>query len=469
MRALIPLSFAQDLQLYVATLLVAGVAATAIGVVAWRRAIVPGARTYGVMAVAVAGWCLAYALELTVDGFLSKVLWSRTSDIFVEILPGAWLVFALRYTGLLRGRPPVRLVLLLALEPLVTLLLSWTNDTHGLYWKASWLDHVDGVDLVHAEFGIAAWVNTAYTYGLLLFGCALVGRTAVHALDVRRRQVWALLLGVLAPWLANVLFMLGLGAPLGLDVTPLGFALSVAAVGWAMFRFQLFDLVPVARGAVFDDLSEPIFVVDHRGRVVDLNPAARCFLGGLAPDPLGRPFERVVAGPTRAADLPSLDEEEVVVGAPGEADDSRRWYVLRRTPLAPGGASEAGQVVLLHDVTEHRQLMEERARQARLEGVLLAVRTVEHELNNELARVVGYAELLQRDPSLAPAHQAHVREALEGGRAAASLIDRLRRLTEVKERTWPGDLPATIDVEACHPRGAGDEKPRRDSRARDAA
>src|SRR3954465_957096 len=43
------------------------------------------------------------------------------------------------------------------------------------------------------------------------------------------------------------------------------------------------------------------------------------------------------------------------------------------------------------------------AERARLEGVLLAARTAEHELNNQLAIAAGYASLLVDDPDL-PQH-----------------------------------------------------------------
>ncbi len=70
---------------------------------------------------------------------------------------------------------------------------------------------------------------------------------------------------------------------------------------------------------------------------------------------------------------------------------------------------------------------------ARLQGVLLAARTVEHELNNQLALTVGYAELLAQDPALPAELREPALEALRGAQEAARTIERLRRITKLEE------------------------------------
>ncbi len=71
---------------------------------------------------------------------------------------------------------------------------------------------------------------------------------------------------------------------------------------------------------------------------------------------------------------------------------------------------------------------------SRLAGVLLAARTAQHELNNQLALTVGYAELLARNPGLPPDARALAEEALRGAQEAARSLDALQRLTRLEER-----------------------------------
>ena len=97
--------------------------------------------------------------------------------------------------------------------------------------------------------------------------------------------------------------------------------------------------------------------------------------------------------------------------------------------------------------------------QARLEGVLLAVRTVQHELNNHLTITVGYAEMLTTDARLPDDARQLAREALEAAEQAVATVDRLRTITRLEETDHGGPGGPIIDLdrsahEAAGPRGA---------------
>jgi CheY-like chemotaxis protein len=83
---------------------------------------------------------------------------------------------------------------------------------------------------------------------------------------------------------------------------------------------------------------------------------------------------------------------------------------------------------------------------ARLDGVLLAARTAQHELNNQLAVARGYAELLVGSPDL-PAHLHEIAEEVMGAADdAAGIVRQMRNISSIHEQQWnaPGDT--TIDL-----------------------
>ncbi|MBI3966408.1 MAG: PAS domain S-box protein [Chloroflexi bacterium] len=83
---------------------------------------------------------------------------------------------------------------------------------------------------------------------------------------------------------------------------------------------------------------------------------------------------------------------------------------------------------------------------ARLEGVRLATRTAEHELNNPLAITGGYAELLAADPTL-PSHlRSAAEEALAGVHAAADRLRKLQRISRIELKDWGSPVRSTIDL-----------------------
>lgn len=103
---------------------------------------------------------------------------------------------------------------------------------------------------------------------------------------------------------------------------------------------------------------------------------------------------------------------------------------------------------------EVRRLAAESARRARLEGALLAIRTAEHELGNQLGAASGYLQLLGRSGHVAAAGQPQLQAALARLTHAAETVRRLRTLTELPETDW-GSAGTTIDLSAGKPHSAG--------------
>jgi DNA-binding response OmpR family regulator len=83
---------------------------------------------------------------------------------------------------------------------------------------------------------------------------------------------------------------------------------------------------------------------------------------------------------------------------------------------------------------------------ARLEGVLLAARTAQHELNNRLGVVLGYAEMLAEFPELPDGMEELVNEIVSGAKDLAETVDQLRRVTRIRETPRPSLTGTTLDL-----------------------
>ncbi len=68
---------------------------------------------------------------------------------------------------------------------------------------------------------------------------------------------------------------------------------------------------------------------------------------------------------------------------------------------------------------------------ARLDGVRLAARTLEHHLTNHLTMTVGYAELIAEDPELPEHLRDMARQVLESAQAAVESVRQLRQVNSV--------------------------------------
>src|SRR5438045_2362392 len=85
--------------------------------------------------------------------------------------------------------------------------------------------------------------------------------------------------------------------------------------------------------------------------------------------------------------------------------------------------------------------------QARLDGVRLAARTLEHHLTNHLTLTVGYAELIAEDPELPERLREMARQVLESAQAAVDSVRRMRQLDEVRliDQGMPGGPLIELD------------------------
>ncbi|HET9590735.1 MAG TPA: histidine kinase N-terminal 7TM domain-containing protein, partial [Anaerolineales bacterium] len=105
------------------------------GVVAFyvweRRATASGGRALALLAFACAEWSLGYALEIAGADLPTKIFWGKSQYLGIVAVPLLWVMFAYSYST--KGtRLTRRTVSLLSIVPLITLILAFTTERHGL-------------------------------------------------------------------------------------------------------------------------------------------------------------------------------------------------------------------------------------------------------------------------------------------------------------------------------------------------
>ena len=316
---------------------------------AWWRG-VHDSRALTVFKAALFVWLVGYGFEIAVPNLGSKVLWAKVQYIGIVTVPVAWFVFAAVYTGKERWIQR-RTVALLAGLPLVTLILTWTNEAHGLVWSDTAIGP-SGLFLA-LEYGPWFYVNVAYSYLMVLLGAGLIVSSVSRSIDLYRRQSLALLVAAMLPLFGNALYVLDLGPLPDLDWTPFAFLFSSAIFFVALFRYRLLDVVPVARDAIIEGLSDGVVVIDLQHRIVDLNPAAQHILG-LSPE--GTVGKNVLQSMSGVTGFPADYHERRALGEVEVGDgNEQRCYEMELLPLESSRDNRAGYLMTLHDITERRR------------------------------------------------------------------------------------------------------------------
>jgi PAS domain S-box-containing protein len=380
---------------YIIPLVVAAAISTIVALYCWRRRATTGARQFVLLMLAVSVWSLSYALELSSADLSAKIFWSKIEYLGIVTIPTMWLIFALWYTGREKWLTSRNRVLL-AIQPIITLLLAWTNEGHSLIWQEIALDTEGSFATLDITHGVFFWLHVVYAYGLLVLGTFLVVRTLVRSTRLYRRQVAILLTGLLAPWVGNALYISPINPFPNLDLTPFGYTLSGLAVTWGLFRFRLLDIVPVARDAVVTNMPDGVIVLDVENRIVDLNPAAQRIIGRREEEAIGQPAVLVVTGRSDLVEhFRSMSQArgEIVLGG----GESQGTYDLDTSRLLDRRGRLTGWLVMLHDVTERKQTEQALKTQKQLfENLVTVARaTSEHPtLQTTLKNVLNVASTL---------------------------------------------------------------------------
>jgi PAS domain-containing protein len=302
----------------------AGVSA-ALGLYAWRhRRAQRGVLWFALLMFAASLWSAASAAEWASMDFSAQTFWLHVSWAGNASIPVLWLLFAADYTR--RGRALTRgRIALLWIVPAITWILAWSNTWH--HWVWSQLQQQASGALVTLVVTRGPWffVHLTYSYVLLIIGAGLIVRALIQSPERYRGQAAGLIIGLVAPWVANALFQLGVFAH---DLTPFAFAISGAAFAWSIFRYRMLNIVSVAHDAVIRSLRDPVIVLDLHRRVADINPSAARLLDRTVDDVVGEVGTTVLARwPAVVAQLGGTEDGETEVHLP--CDGSERPYTLR--------------------------------------------------------------------------------------------------------------------------------------------
>ena len=322
----------------------------------WRRRGSPGRNSLCVAILATAVWSFAYALELAAMTTSDRVLWGALKYVGITLLPAAWLVFALQYTGRI-GRPGPRFIAALAIEPVVVLALLAVPGTRHLI---RFYPPGPPQPIPTASAGTLYWLHVIYSNALILTGSAILLVSVVRVSRLYWRQSVTLLVAICLPLIGNALEDFNAPPFQHLDPSPLATSVAAWVLVLGVLRYRLLDLRPVARTHVVETMRDAVLVADAHGHVVDLNPAAARLLGQRVGELIGRPVAGLLSD---FADPIGFPDPGVYELRQGERDEGIAME-LAVTPLQDARGATAGRVLVFRDVTEHRELERELRRLA---------------------------------------------------------------------------------------------------------
>jgi PAS domain S-box-containing protein len=374
---------------YIVPLLIVAAISIIVDLLIWWRQRAAGSTYLALLMLAVAAWSLAYSLELLLLPLNVKLFWTQVQYLVIPIIPILWLAFVLQYTGYERWVTRQNMLYLLIL-PLTTTFLAWTNGVHGLIWSSASYSPDTLVPALFLTYGSWFWIHTSYSYLIMLAGILVILRVLSLSPKMYRGQAFALLLGGIAPWMANLMYLAGASPFANLDLTPFMFTLTGLAVIWGFYRYQLMDIVPIARESIIEVMDDGVIVLNQHGRIVDINPAVEKIIGQSVKEAVGMLISEVIPDWNRMIERtiryqPIYAEIELNAG---------HYYGLRISQLGGRSGEFSGQLIVLRDVTENRERNRELRRANRALKVLSSGSHIVASASDEVSLVNDICRML---------------------------------------------------------------------------
>lgn len=311
--------------------------------VATKREI--GSMPIGALFVVISIWVAGGGIELLSDSFAVFSIGRTGHFIGTALVPIVAYVCFREYTG---SDTPARILGLLSVIPLVSVLLAATNSYHEFMWYLPMTNEA-GEFLTRPERWGSWFLFVHLPYSYAVIGTAimtlLTHRSAIA--PAHRRGLYLLIAACIPPLTATMAYDLGLG-PNTISYVPLVFSAMLPIYAWLIIGEKIVDFTPLAYEAVFQNMQDPVVVVDDQGRVIGLNHGAESMLSIAESEALREPLETLFG-----EDAPEVFEV-LDTGLPQKMmTTTGRFLHVQVSPIDTNRTSARnGKVLMFRDVSD---------------------------------------------------------------------------------------------------------------------
>ncbi len=271
--------------LYYVYLLLSCIVTALLGLLALQRRVNKGALAFACLMFSAALFAFCYIFKASSLSVYKALFWLRTAYWGIVCIPVFWYIMICQYTGnekKLNKQAVYRLFII----PAITLLLQYTNDYHYFYYTNIVLTRPGSLSTIYLEKGGWYWVQLIYSYLLFFSGYYLLLKEWIYTPRAYRGKLSTFLASAAVPLVANLFYHFGKPF-MGIDSSPISYGISGMICVWGIYKYGVFNLVPIARDNVFEAMHDGVIVFDMQNRIVDFNAAAVNMIDGIADLVLG--------------------------------------------------------------------------------------------------------------------------------------------------------------------------------------
>ena len=304
-----------------------------------------GSVPIGILFVVVSVWVAGGAIEMLAPNLTVFLVGRVGHFVGTALVPVVAYVCFREYTG---AETKFRTLFLMLMIPALSIALAATNLHHEVMW---FLPHanITGEFLTRPEKW-GPWflfVHLPYSYAVIAAAMLTLVVHSSAVVPAQRRGLFLLVAACLAPLTATLFYDLGFG-PNTISYVPLVFAAMLPVYAWLIVSEQIIEFTPLAYKTVFQNMQDPVVVIDDHCRVVGLNHTAEAMLEVDEDEALNAPLENLFGD-----DAPEVFDA-LESGKPQKMLTSTgRFMHVQVSPIASKRPSaRGGQVLMFRDVSD---------------------------------------------------------------------------------------------------------------------
>lgn len=373
------------------------IVAAYLSIHSWRRRSIPGAISFMVAMLIIGAWCATALLAVVSQDEQAALFWIKMMLAVVPYLP-VFIFIAVIETSVRKQPISLRLVLLLNIIPTITAILTMTSDQQKFYLYNIGLAQSGAQNIGWTnQYGMWSVVHLSYSYALLTFAIVLLVQQFIRIkYHTYRIRIFLLLVGLALPFITNIANTLL--SNVHYFITPIMFNVSAPIFFWAIFRYRLFEVLPIARDRAFEHMDDAIIIIDPETRIVDVNPNA-ALLAGQTTDVLlekslfkGFALFEASLSPLLGS---AVSHKPITV----QNHDEKRYFDVTITPITHD-QEQVGKLIIMHDMTDQR-IAEMRAHQLEMEHDRLSIlsqfiESASHEFRTPLSIIKNSTFIISR-------------------------------------------------------------------------
>jgi PAS domain S-box-containing protein len=308
--------------------------------------------------IAGAFWSLMNVFQLASPDLAWQSFWHTASFVPVVIIPTAWFLLAVKFTGYFQVQVE-RIRGLFLVIPSLTMVILLTNGYHEQFFSSYKIIPVNEFAILIADKGPVFYLHTTYSYLLIFSGVLFLGISLFTNFKKHGIQTYGLILGAVTPVVSNIYYLFG-SPPAGFpNPTPISFTITGIAFAWSIFAGHLLDVVPIAHEAIVARLISGVIILDLENKILDINPAAAEILDLPSLHPIDSSLLDVLTNTPGIFQIiqPCLDappgiEQEVNIAAPG----SKKPFNLRITGIQDKRGRFSGRMLQFTDISREKRV-----------------------------------------------------------------------------------------------------------------